>query len=450
VSSLPGLISASAGLMSGFKEALAAEAHDEAKHLHKHLLGAGTWDLGQLFAAACFVSSCLIFLFPLMSVWDVAFDTHFAFWFGNYVFWWTLPIPLLFLIVWIYHMRRHYPKRKAVMISIIVPCVTFFLIGMSLKVKSDHLMDTIIYDDCGIHSEEIRDLDAAAQDAEEFFQQCNPSGLQITLENCPQYPEWRKKHSRQWEYLKYLQNDCGCTNFCHSGRRSLWNLEPGGGLGGPQDACSNCVLSVMRTKIQPKAFQLMAYAALVLVVCLAWLRCMKTALLEIGMEMREHQWEVDEHTPHSRTPHSGRASDIARMLKDQIFKSDHTARSDQYNRKDPEAIFVPAPAPPPSARTVSTTRPKLGSTEEDKQATSFRPGTSLSSAPPGNVPFASIRSQPAPAPAPSQASRSWLPGSQRMYQSAPPRQEQEWADLDGSSPSTATVLPATVNITGRL
>lgn len=429
----------------GLATKLKTKAHAEATNLHAHLLGS-TWDLGQLFAVGHFVGCFLVFLFPLMSVWDVAFDTDVAYWFGNYPFWWTLPIPLMWLVILIYHMRRHYPKRKAVMISLIIPCVTFFLLGMSLKVKSDNLMDHIVFDNCGLHSREIRKLDEAAIDAEQFYLQCNPRGFGgITLESCPGFTERRKKWSQEWDYLQYLEGDCGCSNFCHSGRIGVWTA----GAAKHNDACSECVLSVMRTKVRHQGYLLILYSALVLVVALCWLRAMKTSLMAIGEEMRANDHEI---------PHSWRATDRTAEVS-RVLHSDRNRHAPQ----DPQAVFVPAPEPltvrtePLSVRTVSLTPTSVrtetvpepiwgeGPRPNIETQPSFRPGmsrvsprsaTRMMSAPAGQDPgFAYMSGPPNMMSAPAGIPRPVSP-------------DQEWADVDltHTALSDATVLPAPAGV----
>lgn len=306
--------------MPGYsRKDVVAKAQAEAKEFSNTIRG--TWSPGQLFAISFFVMCFLVYLFPLMSVWDLAHDTHVSYWFGTYAFWWTLPIPLLFIGVFLYHLRRHHPKRKAVMISIIVPCVTFFLIGASFKVKSDGLMDKIIFDDCGAHDPYIRELETAAIDAEKFFKECNPMAFRaVTLENCPDFKEWRKSREKEWNYLQYLEIECGCSSFCHSGI-NVWTPPE---AMSHQDACSNCVLSVMRTKVQYVSFQLMGYAIIVTVAFLGYLAAIKSTLHEIAQGA------------HDQTP--------------------RTSRGDHYfwpNHHDREAVFVPALTPPPVAQNVS-------------------------------------------------------------------------------------------------
>jgi len=422
--------------MTGFREAGAealVKAHAEAKQFGAHLI-TSSWNMGQLFAVGFFICSFLVNLFPLMSVWDVAFDTHVTFWFGNYPFWWTLPIPLMFLVVFAYHMKRHHPKRKAVMMSIIIPCVVFFLLGASLKVKSDHLMDHIIYDDCGTHSQQFRDLDMAATEAEKKFAQCNPSGFgAVTLENCPDFAEWRKPHAREWDYLQFLENDCGCTNFCHSSRMSVWTPP----AARAHDACSNCVLSVMRTKVQHVGNQLMLYAILILVIALVWLRLMKNALLELGAEMRAHI--DDPNIPHSqRSSHSGHQHEHVGSLK-------------------AEAVFVPAPAPLSMQNVLLAPRsiaapvpgqsllPVVMSNSMSPRSVVPQTHRSISPSNPGMV--TSIRSEPAPSIQPLHANtfvsaQGWPPGPPKMMSAPPAGQDQEWADV-----SSRTLMPS---ITGRL
>lgn len=434
--------------MGGFShEALVAKAHAEAKNFSHHLVRT-SWDLGQLFAFAFFICCFLVYLFPLMSVWAVAFDTHVTFWFGNYPFWWTLPIPLMWFAVLLYHMRRHYPKRKVVMISIIVPCVVFFLLGASLKVKSDHLMDTIIYDDCGTrigeYSKIFGDLDQAANEAERYFEQCNPSGIPIvTLENCPKFSEWRKPRAKEWDYLQYLENHCACTNFCHTGRRSVWTPP----AVQAHDSCSNCVLSVMRTKVQHVGYQLMFYAILVLVVALLWIRLMKSTLEELGAEMRWNELHSSRHP-------------------DQLTDRFHTHRSLSPNHYVREPVFVPAPVPPalPSVSlaqgTVPAPAPASAPGISSRTAAAPMPMQSpfpavvsdsmppSAAAPqthpilPGSAVVTSHRSEPAPSSQALPAGRPWLSGP--PMRSAPPGPERDPVE---TTTSVSTTLPP---LDGRL
>lgn len=237
----------------------------------------------QLFAAAFFFSCMAVFLFPLISAWDLAFDPNVEYWFGRYAFWSTLPIPLGFLFTYVYHTRRGRPRKGLVMGSVIIPCVIFFLVGAMFKFEIAKLVDHLNSVDCQTY-EKMKVLSDAVADAQKFYKQCDPADFGSLFHSCPKYQTWRKEndHEETWDYLQYLETNFECTGFCKSGLHPLWISA----RDRPRDPCAGCVVSVMRTRIGHNALVLMVYSILTLFVFLAWIFIMRPTIIKMSHEMK--------------------------------------------------------------------------------------------------------------------------------------------------------------------
>lgn len=249
----------------------------------RHILAFFGTDQGTTFAAAFFFCSVAIYIFPLIMAWRLAFDSNVDFWFGRFPFWVTLPIPLVFVVVYILHIKVQRPKRPYMLASFIIPSVTFFMVGSAISYKSIALQDRLLSVDCKVLPR-FREIYQAAEDARRLYKKCNPNGERILFQVCPEYDKWSQEvedRAEMWRYLQFVEGSNGCSGFCTAGTTSLWHFPDDQDV---RDACAPCVASVMRTKIDHTASQLKMYSVIVLFSFLAWLFICTPSLRRIGSQ----------------------------------------------------------------------------------------------------------------------------------------------------------------------
>jgi len=245
----------------------------------------------QAFCYGCFT----VFCFPLMSAWMLAFDRDVMYWFGTYVFWWTLPIPFLFIFVFFYHMQFGRARRSLVLGSVIIPCVVFFLLGNSLRFKAEHLQDHLLSVDCQQYPI-MKELEDATREAAQFYDKCNPRGLDILFPACADFEKWKKDtdNVETWSYLQHLETNCLCTGFCNTYEDSkpIWthNKE------WSHDPCAMCVVAALDAHIYRVGTQMMVFGIITLVVFLIWHFIMEPTLLHWGFQSGEFIHEEPEYS----------------------------------------------------------------------------------------------------------------------------------------------------------
>jgi len=229
------------------------------------------WDL--LTAGICF-ALFTIFMYPLLAAWSLSYDENVQYWIGTYTFWWTLPIPIWFILHWFIQANLNKPKRSLIMASFIVPCVVFFLVGGSIRFKAFSIMDKVSGSDCGVY-QETRDLIKSHKEAEKYYKECHPaggkSGFDVLFQSCAKYKTWRKEddNAKHWDYLMYLETNFACTGFCKAAEESLWSHKEYHDKES-YDACFNVVYSVMDSKVTRSGLLLMIYPVFVLAFFLVW------------------------------------------------------------------------------------------------------------------------------------------------------------------------------------
>lgn len=240
----------------------------------------------QTFAVAFCYGCFTVFCFPLMSAWMLAFDHDVTYWFGPYVFWWTLPIPLGFIFVFLYHMKVGRLRRGFVLGSVIIPCVVFFLLGTSLRFKAEHLKDHLLSVDCQQYPI-MKELDEASKEAVQLYNKCNPSGYDILFPACADFEKWKDdtNNAQTWSYLQHLETNCLCMGFCKTPENSqpIWTHAKEWS----HDPCSMCVVSAMDAHIFRVGTQMTCFGVITLFVFLVWHFLAEPTLLHRGFQHEE-------------------------------------------------------------------------------------------------------------------------------------------------------------------
>lgn len=254
---------------------------DIASSTRRHLLQFFANDEAQKFNSAFFVICFTAYSFPMITAWRMASDVNVTFWFGRFPFWCTVPVPLIFIVVYILQTRNGRPKRPFLLLSIIVPSVIFFLVGVSLKFKAKRLQDQLQSVDCSVIPK-LRHVYHAAEDARRLYAECNPTNERMIIQTCPKYGDWLdedKDRKKTWMYLEYLEENSGCSGFCIAGNRPLWHFKEDAEV---RDACAPCVAAVLGAKVVHSGEQLMFYSVSFLLAFLLWMFLMGPTLRKIG------------------------------------------------------------------------------------------------------------------------------------------------------------------------
>merc|ERR1719387_2818658 len=213
-----------------------------------------------------------VFLFPILACWVLAWDGNVTFWFGRYMFWWTLPIPFCFVAVILRQMTHDRPRRPLVMGTWICPSIVIFVVAGIMNSQASHLADRLLSRDC--HSfPTIRPLAVAYNSAKAHLQDCiknqtNPAG-RVVLQSCPMYREWyyEADNPRLWDYLHYLEENFDCSGFCSPMSRGVWSF---GMDRAPKDSCARAVVAVMKSKVRRLTTQLMAVPMIIIAGVIIW------------------------------------------------------------------------------------------------------------------------------------------------------------------------------------
>lgn len=236
------------------------------------LVTAGTRETA-LFGSVLAFALFSVFLFPILACWVLAFDVNVSFWFGRYIFWWTLPVPFFFLFVVFRQIKASKPKRGLLLATWICPCVLIFILAGILNSQTSHLADRLVSKDCRTFPT-IRPISQSYWRAKDHLDACLSNQTyylhSMTVFNaCPKYKEWYKQeeHPEYWDYLHYLEDNYECSGFCVPVPGGVWSLTDSTST---KDSCSKAVVAVLHSKIIRITHQLMATPMVILFGVLVW------------------------------------------------------------------------------------------------------------------------------------------------------------------------------------
>eukprot|EP00746_Dinoflagellata_sp_MGD_P016384 gnl/MRDRNA2_/MRDRNA2_136954_c0_seq1.p1 gnl/MRDRNA2_/MRDRNA2_136954_c0~~gnl/MRDRNA2_/MRDRNA2_136954_c0_seq1.p1 ORF type:complete len:383 (-),score=63.36 gnl/MRDRNA2_/MRDRNA2_136954_c0_seq1:2-1150(-) len=326
-----------------------------------------SWDLvnaGILFALFT------IFAYPLLACWSLSYDENVQYWIGTYMFWWTLPIPIWFLIHYFIQIQMTKPKGAMVVWTFILPCVIFFLLGGSMRFRAQSVMDRISGEDCTVYKDN-RALVQAHERAVEKYKVCHPaggkSGFDVLFQSCAKYETWRKEdgNAKHWDYLMYLETNFACTGFCQPAEESLWSHKEYHEKSN-WDACFNVVYSVMLSKVARGGLMLMTYPVFVIVGFLFWHYSVRPTFQKMSEGTHGH-WKSGFFEKASEVANfaRGKAHDAygavqhgVEHIKDDVNK--------MYSPRQPMPAPPPQPvsmaAPPPQPTFVPASQPMAANT----------------------------------------------------------------------------------------
>lgn len=206
------------------------------------------------------IVSMLVSAHPFVLAADLAQDADAQFWLGKAPIG-ILFLPILYLLVYIFHLQSAGPRFVGMYMSIIVPTAVFFGFGFWVLYQAAILQDKV-NGGCQLNAhDEVGQLQQAWDAAATFHAECH-----APLSQCDGYAEElgaKPGRRREWEYLASLERSSGCGGWC----------EPGPRLWGPDAASVACtdVVAHSCSKLTLGAYQFMVYAVVVLSAGLGWM-----------------------------------------------------------------------------------------------------------------------------------------------------------------------------------
>ncbi|CEM15807.1 unnamed protein product [Vitrella brassicaformis CCMP3155] len=245
----------------------------------------------SFFTFACFA----VFLWPLVQTIYLTTDVNFRYWVGYWMLI-CLALPVLYLATYVMHLVRTRPSRSLILASFIASSCLFIVLGVALLLYSSGLGDQLLSTDCATWKR-TRPLEQTYQDARELYACClsehgdnslsqycpapatatatsptangtsSSNGRQdILVTECDRYEDLYNDHKGDLAYLAYLETSYYCSGFCTVAERPLFTRTLQG-----NDACAEAVASVIRSKVDFHAVQMISYGGITLVLFLAWL-----------------------------------------------------------------------------------------------------------------------------------------------------------------------------------
>lgn len=240
----------------------------------------------SLFTSSLLMASLLLFSWPVIIAWHLAFDGNIVYWFGTFLFWWTIPIPFWFFGVYATHMIIR-PGKSLVTGSIVIPCVVIFLLGGVLQSRAGHLATKLRNRDCGTFPL-IRKLELSLFEAQEKQEQCLASATHpnVLFNGCNQYEKWLEEgeNGRHWPYLQYLESQFECTGFCTSGR-PIWMYAKEAG----KDPCASALALFLESQVMYGAKQMMGSSISLVFVTVIWVFLTKPTIEVMKQEKKRRE-----------------------------------------------------------------------------------------------------------------------------------------------------------------
>jgi len=238
-----------------------------------HFNAQGTRETNLFGAALCF-GLFSVFLFPVLACWILAFDANVSFWFGRYMFWWTLPVPLFFFFLIWRQMTISRPKRGILIVAWVFPSVLIFVLAGILNSQASHLADRLVSRDCRTFPT-LRPVSLSYWRAKAHLETCLSNQTyymhsKTVLQACPEYQQWyrEEEHPEYWDYLHYLEDNYDCCGFCVALPGGVWSFADSHSS---KDSCARVIVTVMQSKVIRLTHQLMCMPMLVLFGALVWM-----------------------------------------------------------------------------------------------------------------------------------------------------------------------------------
>lgn len=230
-----------------------------------------------------FYGSLMLFLVPIWLTVHLSSDMDVKFWGPGLTCKLAFLIPIIFLVAFVMHMRSRRPHKGIVIASLLGPSVLFLALGDALTSISSDKADQLQSADCDTFQDKRR-LERSWQAAHNLYVECLKETVpsnNLTLptaanlfrvQDCTEYVVAHRRHSKDWDYLRYIEEQHKCAGWCSYGPR-LWSFREA------TDSCSVAVSQVLRVKVKRSAQQVVLYGVSVLLMSIV-------SLIAVGPQMR--------------------------------------------------------------------------------------------------------------------------------------------------------------------
>jgi len=241
-------------------------------------------DLKRIFPVAFTMMCAMVFIPALFIVMRYTRDPMISY-FAGYMSWILLGIPVLLGAVHFVHARWGSPNKYAVMLGALVPSILLLVFSFSNALSARDRANQLFSTDCYAFAEK-QHLQLAWEAADEFLAACLKTTVSRTnyslpvlerafrIQDCKGYYAARTKHSVEWAYLEYLEENGACSGWC-SHRKQLWSVKHS------KTSCSVAVSFFYK-------FHVASRAVSITVLMVITLLATEVLLLTLGPMIRSH------------------------------------------------------------------------------------------------------------------------------------------------------------------
>lgn len=209
----------------------------------------------QMFPTLLSLGCILLYAPAIYEMLRMVSEPVIVFWFGPVLRYITLALPLVVFVCHVIHSKRareladtSIPCRPAVLAAVLVPGIGLLFLAHYTWYAGSNYQMRLFSVDCDTFTEKRR-LQESWMAASDIYTACIenmappqtatiPGSAQSTrITDCTEYRDMlltNPSRARDWQYLRMLETEHGCTGWCAPGQE-LWRETPDGT---PRDSCS--------------------------------------------------------------------------------------------------------------------------------------------------------------------------------------------------------------------
>lgn len=203
-----------------------------------------------------------VFAPPIWLIYRIGEDLQVQHWITS-IAWVMLLIPLLYFLVYIYHVTTGQLSRRLILFTLIGSCTVSLILADFILLKAFHRGNEFKAKDCLTFATK-RNMETEYQRGLTFFVDCvnnlgNGTRLQeaaakYRITQCPGY-EIQLAANPRWPYLAATEESLRCGGWCTRGQ-PLWTRKR------IQDSCSAAVSSIMLNKVRASMMQVVIFSVI--------------------------------------------------------------------------------------------------------------------------------------------------------------------------------------------
>lgn len=244
-------------------------------------------DIHKLFPPAFTLACCLIFLVPSWMLIYAKRNPIVAH-FNTYWVYLLLVIPVIIAWAHVKHTRKQAPDKWAVILALCVPSMMLFLGGLFIGQDAGHMAKMLQSTDCDAFKAKGNLADSWEVAYNSYMTCVNQTNYgsnvplellmkNFRLEDCSEYSAIASKNSKDWNYLRYLEESQGCSGWCYPAQQ-LWAVTP------YKDSCATAVSSAYTYLVKPHAVEIEKIMIVVLIVTAVMLMFIGPHMRALGYE----------------------------------------------------------------------------------------------------------------------------------------------------------------------